>query len=138
MRTRSVKVGVGGSAGWRALAAVALLASLALAAGAGSQQKEKSSKKKEAYQYALLVGSVFDENGLSVRGTEVRVRQKEGKRHWEERTNSQGEFAVRLPVGSYVYIVETSAPGFTRDSREVAFTADERQDVVLRIHRERK
>lgn len=108
-----------------------------LAGGSSQGQKAKSGrKKKEAYEYALLFGTVFDENGRLVRGAEARVRQKEGKRHWEATSDNQGEFAVRLPAGSAVYIVEATAPGFTRDSKEVSFTGDERQDVVLRISRQ--
>lgn len=116
-----------------------LLAAPGLAYGRDQRQKAGSDKKKkEAHEYALLFGTVFDENGRLVRGAEVRVRQKEGRRQWEARTDTQGEFAVRLPAISAVYIVEATAPGCTRDSKEVSFVADERQDVVLRISRQTK
>lgn len=105
--------------------------------GAGEKAKD-GKRKKEAASYALLFGTVFDETGRLVRGAQVQVREKDGKRHWEQVTDSQGEFAVHLPAGAAVYIVEASAPRATRDSKEVSFTSDERQDVVLRISRQEK
>ncbi len=104
-----------------------------LRAAAGDQQKSRNSRKQRAQEYALLFGSVFDEAGRAVRGANVRVRQKDGKKKWEASTNPRGEFAVRLPVGAGVYIAQVSLSGFTGESKEVSFAADERQDISLRL-----
>ncbi len=114
------------------------LAAVAAGSAAGPAQKKargRSGKKKQQEEYALLFGTVFDDNGRAVRGAGIRVKEKEGSKHWETVTDGRGEFAVHLPVGSHVYIVEASAPGSQADTKEVSFTADERQDVSLRISR---
>ncbi len=122
----------------QALACWILLGALASAAGPDPNQKGRNekSKKKQAQEYALLFGTVFDETGRSVRGAEVGVQQKGGKKRWEAATDVRGEFVVHLPAGSAVYIVEASAPGFGRDTREVSFVADERVDVALHLARQ--
>ncbi len=120
------------------LLALGMTAAPALAYTWDQKSKAKSDRKKETQEFALLFGTVFDENGRLVRGAEIRVRQKEGKRQWEARTDTQGEFAVRLPPVSDVYIVEATAPGFSRETKEVSFVADERQDIVFRISRQIK
>ncbi len=114
----------------------ALLAATIYGLGPESDRQDQPRKKrKEAAPYALLFGTVFDESGRLVRGASVRVRQKEAKKQWEAVSDTQGEFAVHLPAAPAVYLVEATAPGFSRDSKQVSFTADERQDVVLRISR---
>ncbi len=96
--------------------------------------------RKSKYQpHALLYGTVFDEGGRLVRGAQIEVRPRQDTQQrterWEARSDSQGEFAVHLPVGKAVYIVEARAPGFTADRKEVEFTSDERQDVVVHLKR---
>jgi len=54
--------------------------------------------QKPGQPYALVVGTVFfEESGRLVRGAQVEVRQKAGKKHWDAATNTIGEFAVRVP-----------------------------------------
>jgi hypothetical protein len=121
----------------RAAALVLLLSAVALGAASASpagDQKQKSQKQKQQ-AYALLAGAVFDENGRRVPGADIRVREKDGKRHWEAVTDASGEFAVRLPAGTVVYIVGASRRGFSADSKEVTIGADERQDISLSITR---
>ncbi len=79
---------------------VALAVSLgAPATSPAANQKQKGGKQKQE-AYALLAGSVFDETGRRVPGVEIRVREKDGKRHWEAETDATGEFAVRLPAAT--------------------------------------
>jgi len=114
-----------------------LLGALALGAAGSSpagSQKQKGGKQKQE-SYALLAGTVFDENGRRVPEAGIRIREKDGKRHWEALTDASGEFAVRLPAGTAVYIVGASRRGFSADSKEVTIGADERQDISLRITR---
>ncbi len=60
------------------------------------------------------------------------------KRMWESgpesgKADASGGFAVRLPAASAVYVIDATAPGFTRDAKELCSVADERRDVVLHI-----
>ncbi len=50
----------------------------------------------------------------------------------------RGEFTVRLATVSTVYVVEATAPGFTRDTDEIRLAADERKNVVMHISRQGK
>lgn len=92
-------------------------------------------RKSRAQPFALLYGTVFDQDGRLVRGAQVEVRQRQGKGRWQARTDEQGEFAVRLPPGKAVYIVEARAQGLNPEQKEVEFSADERLDVVLQLKR---
>ena len=112
-----------------------LLLVTALALGSALVEAENQARKSKHQPYALVFGTVFDQDGRLVRGAKVDVRAREGKGHWESQTDIQGEFAVRLPVGRGVYIVEARAPGFEPDRKEVEFSADERVDVVLHLKR---
>lgn len=114
---------------------LAVVLAIVLAGPAMPESGQKNKSKKKDYSYALLFGTVFDEGGRLVRGAAIRVRQKDGKKSWEAASDVQGEFAVHLPAVPAVYLVEVSAPGFQADSKEVAFTGDERQDVVFRLAR---
>ncbi len=89
--------------------------------------------QKAGQAYAVVVGTVFYEDGRLVRNAKVEVKQKEGRKRWESSTNMEGEFAVRLPAGKAVYIVEAQAPGQAPDRKEVEITADERVDLVLHL-----
>jgi len=90
--------------------------------------------QKPGQPYALVVGTVFfEESGRLVRGAQVEVRQKEGKKHWEAATNMTGEFAVRVPAGKAVYIVEVRFEGRQKATKEVEVADDERVDVVVQM-----
>lgn len=117
---------------------VALAGLFAGASPPSPEQRNKPKKSKKDYSYALLFGTVFDENGRLVRGAGIRVSEKEGKKRWEATTDVQGEFAVHLPAKAAVYLVEVSAPGFQGDRQEVAVTRDERQDLVFRLARKQQ
>jgi hypothetical protein len=63
-----------------------------------------SSKSKPRYSHAndfLVRGTVFNEKALSLAGAQLRIRRSGDKKfRWEGRTNSRGEFAMRVPQGS--------------------------------------
>ncbi len=117
------------------LLALALVVSQPGVAGAPTLAGKDKARKSKSEPYALLFGTVFDESGRLVRGAQVQVRQRQGKGHWEAQTDSQGEFAVHLPVGKAVYTIEARAPALLPDRKEVEFAADERVDVVLHLRR---
>jgi hypothetical protein len=90
--------------------------------------------QKRLQPYALLYGTVFyEENGFLVRGARVEVRVKDGKKRWESKTNDEGSFAIQVPAGKAVYIVEAQLSGREPDRKEVAVENDERVDVVLHL-----
>ena len=109
----------------------ALLACLVMAA-ATVTSAEAGQKRQQPY--ALLVGTVFyEENGFLVRGARVEVRQKDGKKHWESRTNDAGEFSIRVPAGQAVYVIQAEVPGREPARKEVQVENDERVDIVLHL-----
>ena len=124
---------------WTSVMLLMLVAAGSWLAAANQNSKFSSDeKKKHAYEYALLFGTVFDDTGRLVRRAQVHVREKEGKRRWEATADGRGEFAVRLPTVPAVYVVEATAPGFTRDTKEIRLAADERKNVVMHISRQGK
>jgi hypothetical protein len=120
----------------KATLAVILLLSLPLVLMA-SPAKEKKSPKTETY--ALLMGSCFNENGLSLPGAAVLVKikadpeQKLAKQKWTAVSSPRGEFALRLPQGPITFIVAVTKEGFKPQEKEVSFDQDERQDVVFNL-----
>lgn len=114
-------------------AVLAMVAACPTFAAQGKDQRKKGKSKQQ--DFALLAGTVFDQNGRRVPGADIRVREKNGKRHWESVTDSEGEFAVRLPPGAAVYTVAASRRGFSADTKEVTFSQDERLDVSLTVTR---
>jgi len=113
---------------WTRLAAFLGVLCLSLAATAAAD------KKKPRAAQALLFGSVFQENGFSLRGARVVAsnadRPKEKK---ETVTDLQGEFALRVPAGKGRYQVEVSAQGFLSASKTVEVAGDERIDLTFRL-----
>src|SRR5262245_29151204 len=114
----------------------ALLLVLALTAGSAGAQRAGRRQKPPAGNPAVIAGSVFREDGFSVRGARVlvlnSVRPKERK---ETTTDLQGEFAVRLPAGKASYAVEVSAEGFTPGRKTVEIAGDERVDLTFHLVR---
>jgi len=72
---------------------------------------------------------VFNERDFSFPGVQVRVRRSgEKKFRWETYTNSQGEFAVRVPPG-YEYEVVTHVKKYKDQDQPV----DSKVDVQKRL-----
>ncbi len=113
------------------LAAFALAALIPAALG---QAPAAYLQKKHSGSYALLYGTVFySENDFLVRGARISVQLKDTKKRWDAATNEEGSFAIRLPAGKGVYVVEATMPGRQPDRKEVTFEDDERVDVVLHL-----
>jgi len=103
-------------------------------------------KKKAAEPYFLVAGTVFRESGFSLPNADVVVipdpppdtpRPKVKK--LQTVTDSQGEFAFRLPADSMRYIIRVSAKGFRNEQKTVTVEGQEgRLDVTFQLHEESK
>jgi len=91
------------------------------AASSSNPQKQEQSKKQR-YSHAddfLIIGTVFDAKGYAFPGVRLKLRRSSEKKfHWEDYTNSRGDFAVRVPQGLQ-YEMVVHAKGFADQMREV-------------------
>jgi len=92
---------------------------------------------KQKYSHAndfLIHGTVFTDKALSFPGVQLRIRKAgEKKFRWESRTNSRGEFAVRVPQGSE-YVMVVRAKGFAEQTRTIdAKTGANEGSAVFRM-----
>jgi hypothetical protein len=106
--------------------------------GLASPQSSSSSKSgKQKYSHAndfLVRGTVFTDKALSFPGVDLRIRRSgEKKFRWEDRTNSRGEFAIRVPQGAQ-YEMVVRAKGFAEQIRTIdARTGAGDNNVVFRM-----
>ena len=96
-----------------------------------------SQPSKKSYSHAndfLIRGTVFNDKALSFPGVQLRIRRAgEKKFHWEQYTNSRGEFAVRVPQGPE-YEVVVRVKGFAEQTRAIDAKKGEIQDnLVFRL-----
>jgi len=82
----------------------------------------------------LVRGTVFTAEGLALPGAELRIRRSaEKKFRWDTETNSRGDFAVRVKMGSD-YEVIVRAKGYQEQSLPVdAKTGERFKDLVFRL-----
>jgi hypothetical protein len=89
----------------------------------------------------LIHGTVFDDKALSVPGAELRIRRSgEKKYRWTTRTNSRGEFAIRVPPGND-YELFVQVRGFADSTHSVdakSGLGDESVVVRLELPAEKK
>jgi hypothetical protein len=133
-----------------ALWAAALLVPLAAAQTqnqetppASQPQSSSSSKNKnQKYSHAndfLIRGTVFTDKALSFPDVQLRIRRSgEKKFRWEDRTNSRGEFAIRVPQGVQ-YEMVVRAKGFAEQIRTIdARNGSGENNVVFRMEPAKK
>lgn len=115
-----------------------LLAGVATPLDAAGQQSRRHSA------YALIAGTVFREDGLSLPGARV-VLEPEGEARRDRRfrkqeavSDARGEFAFRVPPLPSEYRLTASAPGFESQHRQVQIQGEERIDVFFRLARASK
>jgi hypothetical protein len=110
---------------------VGLGLAVAFPSSPGFAKDKKPSAGKNA-DYALVKGSVFRDDGLSLRGARVTCRlATEKKPKWDTVSGEGGEFAFRLPVGKMEYVVSANFQGFEPVSKNVTIENDERQDISI-------
>ena len=103
------------------------------------QAQSSSSAKggKQNYSHAndfLIRGTVFTDKALSFPDVQLRIRRAgEKKFRWEDRTNSRGEFAIRVPQGAQ-YEMVVHAKGFAEQARTIdARNGSGENNVVFRM-----
>ncbi len=102
-----------------------------------SPAAESSSTKTNSAKHSndfLVRGTVFTQEGWSLPGAELRIRKTSDKKpHWGTLTNSRGNFAVRVKMGSD-YEVTVRAKGYQDQSVAVDTKTGERfKDLVFRM-----
>ncbi|HVN78281.1 MAG TPA: hypothetical protein VMW38_04730 [Terriglobia bacterium] len=104
----------------------------------GVEAKE-SEKERGEDAFALLVGTCFNEKGLSMRAvaivveTQISSEQKLKRKKWTTATDARGEFALRLPAGQARFLVKASKDGYESQERTVDFSSDERQNILFNM-----
>src|SRR6266852_1217017 len=108
-------------------------------AAPASQPQSSSSAKSGNQKYShasdfLIRGTVFTDKALSFPDVQLRIRRAgEKKFRWEDRTNSRGEFAIRVPQGTQ-YEMVVHAKGFAEQARSIdARNGSAENNVVFRM-----
>ncbi|HEY6129096.1 MAG TPA: carboxypeptidase-like regulatory domain-containing protein [Candidatus Acidoferrum sp.] len=111
------------------------------APSAESSSKPNSNQSTSRHSNDFLVrGTVFTQDGFALPGAELRIRRSAEKKYrWQTVSNSRGDFAVRVKMGTD-YEVTVRAKGFSEQSLPVdAKTGDRFKDLVFRLqHQEGK
>jgi hypothetical protein len=92
-------------------------------------------RKKHSHANDFVIrGTVFNDKALALPGAEIRIRRSgEKKFRWETRTNSRGEFAVRVPRGAD-YDLAVRAKGFAAEEKELDAKGSAREEnTVFRL-----
>jgi hypothetical protein len=94
-------------------------------------------QKKAKLDYALIYGTVWDQNDHPLYGVPIKIRRADQKKaKWELVSDHQGEFAQRVPVGKADYIVwaDIRVPkGQQKPETKVHIDYDERRDISLHL-----
>lgn len=114
-----------------------LAAAALLSLPAGGQSREA---RQARAPYALIFGTVWDQEGFPVQGVDVRIRRAGQKRsRWQLVSDRRGEFAQRVPAGQAEYIVwaelprRRGRPAPPRPEVRVPIEFDERVDISLHL-----
>jgi hypothetical protein len=111
-----------------------LNASLLFARNASSPQSSSHASKTD---YALIYGTVWGPDDHPVAGVRIKIRRASDKKvKWELISNSQGEFAQRVPVGAQDYIVQADVKtpkGQPKPETTAHIDNNERTDVGLHL-----
>jgi hypothetical protein len=101
-----------------------------------SSSQQSQSKNSHADDF-LVRGTVFTQEGRALPGAELRIRRAtEKKFRWDTASNSRGEFAVRVKMGSD-YEVVVRAKGYQEQSLAVnAATGERVKELVFRMQRQ--
>src|SRR5690242_15407120 len=132
-----------------ALWAAALLVPLAVsrisnqeAAPAAQPQSSSANSGRQKYSHAndfLIRGTVFTDKALAFPGVQLRMRRTDEKKfRWQDRTNSRGEFAIRVPQGTQ-YEMVVHVKSFADQTRTIdARAGSGENNVVFRMERTKR
>jgi hypothetical protein len=105
-----------------------------LVALAPAEATEK--KKKEQEPHALVAGTTFTAEGLSLPGIPITLTRKGDKKpKWRATSDARGEFAVRLPPGRATYEVATDSKEHENQTQEIKVYGEETVTIVFRLAR---
>jgi len=114
-----------------------MLSALPVAAGNAPAPQGSYSSKND---YALIYGTVWGPDDRPVAGVPIKIRRASDKKaKWELMSDSRGEFAQRVPVGTQDYIIqaEVKTPkGTPRPETAAHIDNNERTDVSLHLSKE--
>lgn len=100
----------------------------------GAIALDAANQKKQPPPEAIITGTVFQSSGHLLRGAKVEVvAQDDPKIKGEAVSDSQGDFAIRVPAGQRTYAVTASARGFqpTQKTVEVYESEKVRTNLIL-------
>jgi hypothetical protein len=99
--------------------------------------------KKSEKPYALIYGTVYGPDDLTVYGVKVHIRRSDQKKpKWELYSDHAGEFAQRLPAGHATYVIWADLNGYkplngkqlkVGEPVTVEIQNDERADISLHL-----
>jgi hypothetical protein len=96
-----------------------------------------SQKKAAAQDYALIFGTVWGANDRPVGGVPIKIRRATDKKaKWELVSDSNGEFAQRVPPGKMDYIIQAdikTPKGQPKPEITVQIDDNERKNVGLHL-----
>lgn len=102
-----------------------------------AEHTSQNDQKKAKYDYALIYGTVWDQNDHPVYGVPIKIRRADHKKaKWELMSDRRGEFAQRVPVGKADYIVwaDIKVPkGQQKPETKAHIEDNERIDVSLHL-----
>ena len=96
-----------------------------------------SASKKD---YALIYGTVWGPDDRPVAGVPIKIRRtSEKKAKWELISDSRGEFAQRVPIGTHDYVIQADVKtpkGQPKPETTAHIDNNERTDVGLHLSKE--
>jgi len=137
-KRRTTRSGGGSRAPARLVAVTVILFWLTQPSGA---QPSATQAKPGQASYAVVAGTVFQDDGRLLRGAQVTLRpDPEGGpaprgKTLTAATDQRGEFAFRLPAGAMRYNLSVKALGFREQEKIVSVSGDERVDVFFQLER---
>lgn len=100
----------------------------------------QSSSNPDQHDYALIYGTVWGPDDHPVAGVPIKIRRASDKKFkWDRISDSNGEFAQRVPAGREDYIVEADVKtpkGQPKPQATVHIDNDERQDIGIHLTKE--
>ena len=117
---------------------ISLLAFGAVLSGSTSlAQKPKPSGPETA----LIAGTVFRDPGFALPGAEILLEPNpedkpsvKGKvKKMKAQSDSRGEYSFRVPAAPMRYTLRFQAAGFVPETRQIAISGPERQDVYATL-----